>query len=287
VRHELVSLDDYSYREGTTDRMFDTPEPFDDLDLAAMHDELRRASAHAPVAFWGEDPDALLAPPHLGDLLRGTAAPRLVMDIVAYVRQTGRRPYLALRDLAKNRFGASAKGPDEGTGAPLLRPELRRRRLERLRSRAEPAHPTRSETATRLQQWHWQPFLESFDAGFHGVPVEVRLPFLDLRLIHFVLAVPPIPWMQRKHLLREAARGLIPDAVRLAPKRGLPGSYEARLRQWWDRAPAPFVPCEALARFVDVDALPTVDRSTPVNDAMLHLRLRILDRWLRANADSD
>ena len=29
-------------------------------DLLASADELRRASTHAPVAFWGEDPDALL-----------------------------------------------------------------------------------------------------------------------------------------------------------------------------------------------------------------------------------
>jgi len=47
------------------------------------------------------------------------------------------------------------------------------------------------------------------------------------------------------------------------------------------RAPAPFVPSAALARFVDVSKLPAVDRKTSVNDLLVHLRMRALDRWLR------
>ena len=104
-----------------------------------------------------------------------------------------------------------------------------------------------------MAQYHWQPFLESLDAGFHGVPIDVRLPYLDLRLIHYALALPPMPWLQGKRLLREVARGLIPEAVRAAPKRGMPGLYEARIAQWWAREPAPFVPSAAFAQFVDVE----------------------------------
>jgi asparagine synthase (glutamine-hydrolysing) len=276
--HALSNVDEYGYREGTSYRVPTTPEPHGDPDLLALQDELRRASDHGPVAFWGEDPDAYLAPPHLLDLLRGGSVPSVAVDVLAYAWHEGARPHLRLRELL---FGR--RRPAAEPGPRWLRADLRARRADRLRARAEPTHPTRSEVARRLDQYHWQPFLESLDAGFHGVPIDVRLPYLDLRLVEYALAVPPIPWMQKKRLLRDAARGLVPDAVRTAPKQGLPGLYEARLEQWWSRGPAPFVPCDALSRFVDVAALPKVDRRTGTADALLHLRLRLLDRWLRAN----
>ena len=142
-------------------------------------------------------------------------------------------------------------------------------------------HPTRSTVAERLAQYHWQPFLESLDAGFHGIPIDVRLPYLDLRLIHYALVLPPMPWLQSKRLLREVARGLIPDAVRSAPKRGVPGLLRGAHCVRWAREPAPFVPSAALSRFVDVSKLlgggPCDERERPAGA----LRLRALDRWLR------
>lgn len=280
VTHVLTDVDGYGYREGTSHTLPSTPEPYDDPDLLALHDELRAASAHAPVAFWGEDPDAYLAPPGIGDLLRGSSPPRLALDVAAYAWREGARPHLALRDLLRRRRNAEVLLA-EGGGAAWLREELRRRRSERVSARSDPIHRTRSEAARRLDPWHWQPFLESLDAGFHGVPIDVRLPFLDLRLVRFALAAPPIPWMQRKHLLREAARGLIPEAVRTAPKQGHVGLLEARVKQWWSRNPRPFVPSEALARYVDPRLIPTVTPASNVGDSFRHLRLRILDRWLR------
>jgi asparagine synthase (glutamine-hydrolysing) len=273
----LTDVDEYGFREGTRYRVPATPEPHGDLDLLALQDELRRVCEHSPVAFWGEDPDAYLAPPHLLDLLRGSSAPRVATDVLAYAWREGARPHLRLRELLFRRRRRGVIDP----GPAWLRADLRARRAERLRTRAEPSHPTRSEVARRLEQYHWQPFLESLDAGFHGIPIDVRLPYLDLRLIDYALATPPIPWMQHKRLLREAARGLIPDAVRTAPKRGLAGLHEARLTQWWARGPIEFRPSDALARYVDVGALKKISVRSSTDDALAHLRLRLLDRWLR------
>ena len=281
IPHVLADVDGYGYREGTALRVPDTPEPVSDPDLLALQDELRRARAHSPVAFWGEDPDSLLAPPHLGDLLRGSTAWRLVLDVLGYFLHERRRPYLALRDLARGHVPGRARDSNEAAAPSWLRGELRARRDRRLEARAEPAHPTRSEMARRLDPLHWQPFLESLDAGMHGVPIDVRMPFLDRRLIELAVALPPIPWLQRKHVLREAARGLVPDLVRYAPKQGMAGLYEARLAQWWSRGPEPFVASEALAQFVDVAALPRVGPASSVNEQLAHLRIRLLDRWLR------
>jgi asparagine synthase (glutamine-hydrolysing) len=288
LRHALADIDGYGYREGTTLPVPDTPEPVSDPDVLALQDELRRASEHSPVAFWGEDPDSVLAPPHLGDLLRGDAPWRVALAVLGFLCRERRRPYLAVRDLARGRAaGAPRNAEDEAGGPAWLRADLRARRAERLRARVEPTHPTRSEVARRLDASHWQPFLESLDAGVTGVPIDVRLPFLDRRLIDFALALPPIPWMQRKHVFREAARGLVPDIARCAPKRGLPGLYEARLAQWWSREPAAFTPSDALASFVDVRALPRIDRTSSVNEQLVHLRMRLLDRWLRAHTRSE
>jgi hypothetical protein len=62
----------------------------------------------------------------------------------------------------------------------------------------------------------------------------------------------------------------------------MPGLYEARLAQWWSREPAAFVASDALRRFVDVDAMPRVGRTSSVDEQLAHLRLRLLDRWLRS-----
>jgi len=281
IPHLLSDVDEYGYREGTALPIPETVEPSGDPDLLGLHDELRRASEHAPVAFWGEDPDAYLSPPHLAELLRASAPHRFLLDLIGHVLHERRRPYLGVRALVRKRR-AALRGREDAGGPAWLRADLRTRRAERVRASERPAHPTRSVAAERLAQYHWQPFLESLDAGFHGIPIDVRLPYLDLRLIHYALALPAMPWLQHKRLLREVARGLIPEAVREAPKRGMPGLYEARIAQWWAREPAPFVPSPAFARFVDVSKLPPVDRATNVNDLLVHLRLRALDRWLRA-----
>ena len=282
IPHELTDVDAYGYREGTTLPIPDTLEPSGDPDLLGLQDLMRRASEHAPVAFWGEDPDAYLSPPHLAELLRASGPHRLALDLIGHLLREGKRPYLGVRALVRQRRAASRASHAEHGGPSWLRRDLRARRAERLRERTGAVHPTRSAAAERLAQYHWQPFLESLDAGFHGIPLDVRLPYLDLRLVHYALALPAIPWLQGKRLLREAARGLIPEDVRCAPKQGMPGLYEARIAQWWARTPAPFVPSPAFAHFVDVTKLPPIDRSTGVNDTLVHLRLRALDRWLRA-----
>ena len=48
--------------------------------------------------------------------------------------------------------------------------------------------------------------------------METRAPFLDVRLIRFLLRVPPLPWCMQKELLREATRGILPEEIRLRPK---------------------------------------------------------------------
>ena len=64
----------------------------------------------------------------------------------------------------------------------------------------------------------WPTLFEGYDPGVTRVPVEVCYPFFDLRLVDFLLALPALPWCSDKELLREAARSILPDAVRLRRK---------------------------------------------------------------------
>ncbi|NJO20142.1 MAG: hypothetical protein HC838_08905 [Spirulinaceae cyanobacterium RM2_2_10] len=56
-----------------------------------------------------------------------------------------------------------------------------------------------------------------------NLPVETRLPFLDLRLLNFLLALPPLPWFVGKEILRQAGRDRLPMAICQRPKTALGG----------------------------------------------------------------
>jgi len=70
------------------------------------------------------------------------------------------------------------------------------------------------------------------NAGVPRDPLEMRYPFLDLRIVNYLLALPPFPWFFQKMLLREAMAGRIPEAIRMRPKTPLQGDpVSAQLRR--------------------------------------------------------
>ena len=68
-----------------------------------------------------------------------------------------------------------------------------------------------------------QTFLEKVDKSTMSASVEARVPFLDTVLTDYVLSLPSrykVRRGQKKHLLREAMRGIVPDAVLDGRKEG-------------------------------------------------------------------
>jgi asparagine synthase (glutamine-hydrolysing) len=47
---------------------------------------------------------------------------------------------------------------------------------------------------------------------------EKRDPYLDLRMLEFILSLPALPWLFNKHILRHSMKGILPDEVRYRPK---------------------------------------------------------------------
>lgn len=120
------------------------------------------------------------------------------------------------------------------------------------------------------------------DPGATGIPIEVSHPFFDLRVVQFLIALPALPWCSDKEILRTAARGVLPAAVRLRPKSPLASDPIMALLQkpesaWIDQ----FEPLPALQRFVRRDRIPRVCGEKQSWAAWVNLRPLSLNSWLQ------
>jgi hypothetical protein len=105
---------------------------------------------------------------------------------------------------------------------------------------------------------------------------------LDTRLLEFALAIPPVPWCQRKEIVRVAFRDELPAEVLRRPKATLRSYDDAQVASW--RATRPCERLELSARtreFVNGDrALDSLRRGSAV-EVLRAWRVLALDRWLR------
>ena len=129
----------------------------------------------------------------------------------------------------------------------------------------------------------WPATFEGADPGVTRIPLELRCPFFDLRLVEFLLALPALPWCSDKELLREAARGILPDAVRLRRKSPLLADPLTALLQqpesaWVDS----FEGVPELGQYVERRLIPKVFGENDVWNAWIHLRPLSLNFWLRS-----
>lgn len=130
----------------------------------------------------------------------------------------------------------------------------------------------------------WADLFEGYDPGVTGIPVEVRHPFFDLRLLNFLLALPALPWCSDKELFRETARGVLPDTVRLRRKSPLLADPLIALLQqkesaWVDS----FEAIPELGQYVERNFVPKVFGEKNAWNAWIHLRPLSLNFWLRSN----
>lgn len=156
-----------------------------------------------------------------------------------------------------------------------------RERWECLNRPEQPHAGVRPEALEAITAPLWANLFERHDAGFTRVPVEVRQPLFDLRLMKFLLAIPRLPWCSDKELLREAARGVLPDRVRLRKKSPLPADLLIATLQrhesaWVDQ----FEPVPELEQYVVRDRIPAVHRERDTWTAWVHLRPASLNFWL-------
>lgn len=268
----------------------------DPMPSTLMHAAMAR---HSRVALYGEGPDNALKHEwrsSLGYLWRQRRVMRMLADVGTHVWMHRRVPLVPslprivrsrLRDRAPAKAGAYERaGADERAGTDAqtspfqwLDPALQQRyeahaAERRADAAAVPVHPVRPRAYASLQSPQWQWLFEWVDTERLGASMEVRHPYIDVRVLRFLLRLPVLPWCRDKLLMRRALEGRIPEVVRARPKTPLPIDPVAELVR--------------RAGFPDTDHLEShshpVVALSPTARIPMHVRLRqiALSRWLRA-----
>jgi asparagine synthase (glutamine-hydrolysing) len=214
-----------------------TPEPVaPTIGQAAVTRCCADMAAHSRVAFFGEGPDNALGyewRPQLAHLWRRRQWGRLLADGQRFLVHHKRVPLLS--SIPRMIRARLQHGQYEPAFPDWISPDLVARlhlrdRWRAVHSGSEMRHPFRPRAYASLESPLWQSVFETLEPSYTGVPLEVRHPYVDLRLLQFLLRVPAVPWCRQKHLLRRASRGVLPDAVRRRPKTpvGDPGYEQVR-----------------------------------------------------------
>ena len=229
IPHQTIAMDRLQPFERWNEPGISSPEPVDDPFFAGLFDQFRTIAADCRVVFSGEGADNLMhfeMWPFARSLMREG-------QWISLLRETSR--YLSLRasvvpGLKRRALGLFGKDPTAPVYPGWLQPDFARRLNLQERSRewselpAHRPHPILPKAHASLSLPHWSSMFELENAGVTRCAVEVRHPFLDLRIVNFMLALPPFPLFFDKQLLREAVAGRLPESVRTRRKAPLAGS---------------------------------------------------------------
>lgn len=122
------------------------------------------------------------------------------------------------------------------------------------------------------------------DPAFTRSPVEVRYPFLDLRIINYLLAIPTMPWFFRKHLLREAMRGRLPEGTRKRPKRSEADDLVEAIRRDSSTLKGEFL-VGASERFFNISKLVEPTQNSDGESVSARVRAWCLSFWIKESSD--
>jgi len=265
------------------------PEPSNEAFLMPDLELCRHVSAFTRVALSGDGGDDVLtgqAWPHLKYLVRKGRFGTLAKAFGGYVLKTGRIPPLhgAFRTRLKRWIGRrdATEGYPQWLNSDFEKEQRLRDRwvdLQKLRQTTHPLHPV---AHASLNSPYWASTHEDTDAAWTSVPLERRGPLLDLRLVRFLLRVPPIPGCMEKQLLRETMQGMLPDEVVFRKKTPLlqePFEVFTKERGWRPQVPQP---TERLRELVDWDKLRATLQKDSGSFLWVDLRPISLYHWLKS-----
>jgi asparagine synthase (glutamine-hydrolysing) len=221
---KFMAMDQAQLFEGWDDPELSLPEPVDDPFFSGFFESCRILSRECRVLLSGEGVDNLMdfqMWPYVGDLRRRGEWRRLLTEVANYVWV---RPF-PWRGIRARVLRLIGKEPDMPVFPQWLASDFARRM--NLRERWEEwgehpnlpfEHPIHPQAHASLSLPQWTLMFEQENAGVTHFPVETRYPFLDLRIVNYLLALPPFPWFFQKMLLRETMAGRLPETVRMRPK---------------------------------------------------------------------
>jgi asparagine synthase (glutamine-hydrolysing) len=284
-----VSLDDLRLFDRWDDPEFASPEPVDDPFSAGLSEQFRTISeAGCRVVLSGEGADNLMhfeMSPYAADLVRRREWKHLFVSTARYLRS---RPSIS-RSVRRRITGRLRKNAALFAFPRWISQELARRtdaanRWREFSKLSGPfAHPILPKAYASLSIPQWSLLFELEDPGVTRYPVEVRYPFLDLRIVDYLLALPPFPWFVEKLLVREAVAGRLPEKVRARPKTPLLGNPLVEdLRRpgadWLDKVQWD----QALEKYINVSELGSIADARSSEGASSRLRPLCLNFWLQS-----
>ncbi|WP_373029079.1 asparagine synthase-related protein [Sulfurovum sp.] len=112
---------------------------------------------------------------------------------------------------------------------------------------------------------------------------EKRDPYLDLRMVEFILALPALPWLFNKHILRESMQNHLPDEIRYRPKTPLGYLDHALAKKSENNWLKTWEPDIKLHKYLKKSEFPIKSSSTHKLADYLASRPIILDTWIQKN----
>jgi len=286
---KFITSDQTQLFEGWDDPEFSLPEPVEDPLFAGFLDSCRNVSADCRVLLSGEGVDNLLSFqmwPYADDLRRNGEWRRLLTEVANYfwIRPF---PWRGIRARMKRIIGKDPQMPifPEWLNQEFLdRANLKARWKERCEHPVIPSrHPIVPKAHASLSLPHWTKMFEQENAGMTPYPLEVRYPFLDLRIVNYILALPPFPWFFEKMLLREAMAERIPERVRMRPKTPLQGDpISAQLQNTGADGLNQMHWSKDSDSFIERSALVPVHDKMNAEQIRTHLRPYCLNIWLQS-----
>jgi asparagine synthase (glutamine-hydrolysing) len=265
------------------------PQPSESLLRAMSADQLRQAAEHGRVLLTGQGGDSVFreTPSLLTRLALQGRPLRALAEAAQYAWWHGRIPRPGVRTWLRTRRGMRRHWP--AAVPPWVAPEFASRVALEERVAAQNAwhpshHPLRPEAHKELAAPLWPDLFAGYDPGETGVPVEVRHPYFDLRVVRFLLSVPPVQWYNDKGLLRIGMRGRLPERLLRRPKSPLVDDPLAvRLRAGGPDWLGGRTVSDAVRPWVDPDRVPRIAGGRSPDEPQRlweDLRPLVLSLWL-------
>ena len=245
-----VSADRYSLFDEQVPGEMDQPEPFLISALTGQFNDLLRLSAgFSPVMLTGYDGDAFMNLPE-PSRLRGIKT-RIKRLLPEKRPATEGRPYSWLDESFAKRTHLLDRWQQ-----PSINP-------------ASPLNPI------------WTALFEGYDPISTKLNLEVRHPFMDVRLVEFLSSVPVRPWRINKHILRLAMKDKLPAAVLNRQKTPLARDPALQLvRRGSVRCLESFEVSPQLRTFVNLNRRRSLADEETSDGLWANLRIFALNYWL-------
>jgi asparagine synthase (glutamine-hydrolysing) len=265
------------------------PEPVDSPFLAGHCDAYREIAADCRIVLSGEGGDNLMhfeMWPYVRDLWRRRDLRGVAAETARYL-WVRRFPWRGIRQRVRGFFG---KDPLEPIFPKWFAPDFARRMHLESRWRRgsrlpipETVHPIHPEACASLDLPEWTRMFELEDAGVTHQAVEVRYPYLDLRMVNYLFALPPFPWFFEKMLVRRAMLGRLPERVRTRRKTALQGDPMLALLR---RNGADWIHdltwTEDVSAYFDPSLLPQLHGSMSLEQVRSSARPLCLNLWMKS-----